>query len=212
MMQREPGHLQRNLRRVTAADLTVVCVLLVLVEACASSAGGAIPIDKLPPDPPAAQYTIGPGDVLNIQVFEQEKMSGQVRVRSDGRITIPLLSEIDAAAKTPEQLTTEVETALKKLILVPEVTITVVETRPVDVSIIGEVVKPGPLQLARGSGLAQALAAAGGLTTFADREKIFILRNTPAPTRIHVTYEAITRAQGRAATFQLRPGDVIVVE
>jgi polysaccharide export outer membrane protein len=190
----------------------LIAGLSMLASACASSTAGSIPIDKLPPDPPVQEYTIGPGDLLNIQVFEQEKMSGTRRVRSDGRITIPLLNDVTAGGRTPAQLTTELQAALKTLILVPQVTVTVDETAPTDISIVGEVVKPGPLQLPRGSGLAQALAAAGGLTNFADREKIFVLRNTPEPQRIHVTYEDITRARGRAATFRLRAGDVIVVE
>jgi polysaccharide export outer membrane protein len=192
--------------------LLTTAALATLVAACGGGLGGAVPIDKLPAEPPAAEYTIAPGDSLNVQVFEQEKMSGQVRVRPDGRVTLPLINDIEAAGKTPAQLTTELETALKKLILVPQVTVTVLETRPLEISVIGEVVKQGPLQLPRGSGLAQALAAAGGLTTFADREKIFILRTMPEQMRIHVTYDDITRSRGRAATFQLRQGDVIVVE
>lgn len=186
--------------------------LSLLASACASATAGSIPIDKLPPDPPAQEYTIGAGDLLNIVVFEQEKMSGRNRVRSDGRITVPLLNDVQAGGKTPAQLTTDLQAALKTLILVPQVTVTVEESAPTDISIVGEVIKPGPLQLPRGAGLAQALAAAGGLTTFADREKIFILRTVPETQRIHVTYDDITRARGRAATFRLRTGDVIVVE
>jgi polysaccharide export outer membrane protein len=186
---------------------------LALISACASSTAGSIPIDKFPEEPVLAQgeYIIGPGDVLNVQVFEQANMSGKSVVRSDGRITMALLNEVVAAGKTPAALKAELEASLKKLILVPQVTVTVEESSPVSISILGEVNKPGPLQLPRGSGLAQALAAAGGLTNFADRDKMFVNRTTP-PARIHFTYDQLTRAVGRAATFRLQSGDVIVVE
>lgn len=207
-------HIPRDSVRAFLCILAIVgCVGL--VSACGSSSAGSIPIDTFPEEPQASggEYVIGPGDVLNIQVFEQASMSGKSVVRSDGRITLALLNEIVAAGKTPATLKAELEGSLKKLILVPQVTVTVEESSPVSISILGEVAKPGPIQLPRGSGLAQALAAAGGLTTFADRDKIFVVRNSgPEPVRIHVTYDALTRAVGRAATFRLRSGDVIVVE
>ena len=215
-----------SLRRALAPTVRRVVVAVALVSwaagfaGCGSSIQGAIPIEQFPVDPtPSGQYVIAAADTLNVQimvlnaqgVFEPDKMSGKMRVRSDGRISIPLLNEVEAAGKTPAALTTEIETALKKTIINPQVTITVEETSPVSISILGEVAKPGPLELPRGSGLAQALAAAGGLTNFADRNKIFVNRTTP-PARIHFTYDQLTRAVGRAATFQLRTGDVIVVE
>jgi polysaccharide export outer membrane protein len=211
MMQRKPKHIQRQSARIGRGVVVAICCWTVVVSACASGTQGAIPIDKAPPETqrPGGEYVIGAGDLLNIQVFEQEKISGPLRVRSDGRITVPLINEIEAAGKTTAQLKTELEAALKSVILVPQVTITVVEQRPVEITVLGEVNKQGPLQLQRGSGLAQALAAAGGLTTFADRDKIFVIRGT---NRYHVTYEAITRAAGRAGTFQLQSGDVINVE
>ena len=205
-------HIPRESAREFVCMLTIAASLA-LVAACASSTAGSIPIDKFPEEPEqaAGEYIIGAGDVLNIQVFEQTNMSGKSVVRSDGRITLALLNEVVAAGKTPAALKSELEASLKKLILVPQVTVTVEESSPLNISILGEVSKPGPLQLPRGSGLAQALAAAGGLTNFADRDKIFVNRTTP-PARIHFTYDQLTRAIGRAATFRLHSGDVIVVE
>jgi polysaccharide biosynthesis/export protein len=207
--------------RTGIAAVAFVCVAAGLTS-CGSSTQGAIPIEKFPvaPTPTPGQYVIDAGDVLNVQVlvlnaqgvFEQDKMSGKMRVRSDGRISMALLNEILAAGKTPEALKTEIETALKKTIINPQVTITVEESSPLSISILGEVNKNGPIQLPRGSGVAQAIAAAGGLTTFADRDKIFVNRTTPKPVRIHFTYDQLTRSVGPAATFQLQSGDVIVVE
>ena len=201
-------------RRRRARPVLVLCCLAALSGACGSSVGGAIPVDKFPeePEPATAEYIIGPGDVLNIQVFEQKEMSGQFKVRSDGRIALPLVGEIEVAGKPPATVSTELQNALKKLILVPQVTVSVEQTSPLSVSIIGEVVKSGPLELPRGSGVLQAIASAGGLTTFAHKDRIFVLRKAPNPVRIHFTYDALTSGSGRAVTFRLRSGDVINVQ
>jgi polysaccharide export outer membrane protein len=188
------------------------CCLAGLITGCAST-GGAIPIEQfVDAQPGGDEYIIEPEDGLVVQVFEQEKMSGKMRVRSDGRITLPLVNEIQAAGKTPTALAADIEGALKAFILNPRVTVVVEEQSPLRISVLGEVASQGPRELKRGAGVAQALAAAGGLSTFADRDKIFVVRNEPKPVRIHFTYDAITRGVGRAATFRLRTGDVIVVE
>ena len=192
----------------------VACCLAGFVAACASTIAGAIPIDQYvePADPAGGEYIIEPGDALNVQVFEQEKISGKMRVRTDGRISLPLLNEIQAAGKTPTALGTEIENGLKKFIQVPRVTVAVEESSPLRISILGEVAQQGPKDLPRGAGVAQALAAAGGITAFADKDRIFVNRLNPQPARIHFTYDAVTRGVGRAAAFRLRPGDVVVVE
>jgi polysaccharide export outer membrane protein len=78
--------------------------------------------------------------------------------------------------------------------------------------VLGEVSKPGTQQYERESGIAQALAAAGGLTNFAHKNRIFVVRSAPKPVRIHFTYESITRKVGPASAFKLKPGDVVIVE
>jgi polysaccharide biosynthesis/export protein len=213
VMQRKASSIPQS-RRARSTVVLVAGCLTALVVGCAGAAGGAIEIDQLPEESRdvSGEYIIDVGDVLNVQVFDQPTMSGKMRVRSDGRISLPLINEIQAAGKTPVALTTEVEASLKKLILVPKVTITVEESSPLSISILGEVGKPGPQLLPRGSGLAQALAGAGGLTNFAHKDRIYVVRTEPKPLRIHFTYDALTRAVGRAATFKLRSGDVIVVE
>jgi len=202
---------------------TVVSVLIwslvAFLPACAST-GASIEVDQLKdaPDPLSAnsEYVINVGDMLSIQVWEQDKMSGKMRVRSDGRISLPLLNDVDAAGKTPVRLARDLEASLKSVILNPMVTVVVEESKPptLSISVLGEVAKPGVQALDPGAGVAQALAAAGGLTTFAHKSRIFVLRSDPQtkPTRIHFTYDALTRTAGRASLFRLKTGDVIVVE
>jgi polysaccharide export outer membrane protein len=210
------GNIRENSPRVPRTLLVlVVGCLTVLLSACGSGTGGAIPIDQYPeePAPGGGQYVIAPGDVLSILVFDQKDMSGDLTVRSDGRISMPLVNELDAAGKTPAQLATDLQEAMKKLILNPQVTVTVKTSSPLAISILGEVGKPGPMELPRGSGLAQAIAGAGGLSNFAHKDRLFVVRQAnPKPIRIHFKYDDLTRAVGRAATFRLRSGDVIIVE
>jgi polysaccharide export outer membrane protein len=80
------------------------------------------------------------------------------------------------------------------------------------ISVLGEVLKPGPAALSRDVGVADAVAAAGGLTPFAHKSRIFVVRPRPQPTRIHFTYAALTQGVGPAAAFRLRAGDVVIVE
>jgi polysaccharide biosynthesis/export protein len=199
--------------------LAVITCLTGSFPACGSTSG-SIEIEQLSereaPDPSAAatEYTIGVGDLLSIQVWDQDKMSAKMRVRSDGRISLPFLNDVDAAGKTPVKLAGELEAGLKSVILNPKVTVVVEESKPLtlSISVLGEVAKPGVQTLDPRAGVAQALASAGGLTTFAHKSRIFVSRPGPPPVRIHFTYEAITRAVGAAPSFRLRTGDVVVVE
>jgi polysaccharide export outer membrane protein len=202
------------------ASWTVVLVVVSLsgfLSACASTAG-SLEVDQLKdaPDalPSTSEYTIGVGDLLSIQVWDQEKMSARMRVRTDGRISYPFLNDVDAAGKTPVNLGRDLEGGLKSVILNPRVTVVVEESKPptLSISVLGEVARPGVQTLEPGAGVAQALAAAGGLNTFAHKGRIFVLRAGPPPARIHFTYEALTQTVGRAPLFRLHSGDVVLVE
>jgi polysaccharide export outer membrane protein len=184
-----------------------------LVTSCASGTGGAIPVEQYKEESdPAAEYVIAVGDMVSIQVFDQPQISGRMRVRSDGRISLPFVNDVQAAGKTPLKLGAELEAGLKAMVLNPKVTVVVEESRPLSISVLGEVSKPGTQTYERDSGVAQALAAAGGLTNFAKRDRIFVVRSNPKPVRIHFTYEELTRKVGPASVFRLRPGDVVIVE
>jgi polysaccharide export outer membrane protein len=196
--------------------LAVLGCLAGLLTACASGTGGAIEVDQLKAelDTTSAthEYVIAVGDLLSIQVYGDEKDSVRGHVRVDGRITLPFLKDVEAVGKTPVQLSSDVEEGFKAFILNPQVTVVVEESAPLTISVLGEVAKPGPAPVPRDAGVADAVAAAGGLTPFAHKNRIYVVRQRPQPTRIHFTYAALTQGVGPAASFRLRTGDVVVVE
>ena len=194
-----------------------VSVLLVGLVACATGTQGSfIWVDEVADfqiSPPAGEYIIRPGDALNVQVWEQDKMSAHVRVRTDGQISLPFLNDVAAAGKTPVDLAKALSERFKSLIVSPQVTVSVDEATPLRVSVLGQVGEPGLHNLDPGAGVAQALAAAGGLKEFAHKDRIFVVREgATGPQRIRMTYVALISAQGRAARLRLRPGDIVVVE
>lgn len=191
--------------------------LLIACAGCAPAVNGAfVWVDQLPESEmatPLGPYVISPGDAISVQVWDQEKMSAHVRVRDDGQISLPFLNDVPAAGKTPVALARELEQRLRNLIVTPQVTVAVEERVPLRISVLGEVIEPGLHDLEPGAGVAQALAAAGGLKEFAHKDRVFVLRDSSVPPqRIRMTYGALTSAQGRAATLRLRAGDVVVVE
>lgn len=192
-------------------------VLPLLLTACASTSNApfvwADEWKDTHPLPVGGEYVINVGDGLNVQVWEQEKMSAVVRVRSDGQISLPFLNDVPAAGLTPVDLARDLEGRLKPFIVAPRVLVAIDEARPLSVSILGQVGTPGLHDLTPGAGVAQALAAAGGLKDFAKRDRIFVVRNEGAqPLRIRMTWDNITAGLGVAGNFRLRTGDVVVVE
>jgi polysaccharide export outer membrane protein len=183
---------------------------------CHTTSGASVPVEQYPAPSPETEYRIGPGDVLAIRVWNQESMSNpHTRVRDDGKISVPFLQDVDVVGATPGELSQRLQTKLKTYVVNPVVTVTVEEVRPLRISVLGEVTHPGQYELDRGAGVLAALAAAGGLTDYAHRDSIFVIRNPPdakAPARIRFRYQALAGAESRAASFRLRPGDVVVVE
>jgi polysaccharide biosynthesis/export protein len=167
-------------------------------------------------DPPAPAdgggYVIQPGDLLQIRVFNQPDMSTRARVREDGKVSVPFLNDVIAAGFTPNALAHELQTRLKDYINAPVVTVSLEEPRPFSVAVMGEVSKPGVYAVPHGAGVLQALAAAGGFTQYASRDRIFVVRDLPQRARIRFNYEELSLAQGKAAAFRLRVGDTVVVE
>ncbi len=176
-------------------------------------------VEALPVQEDDAGYRIAKGDVLGVRVWNQESMStARAVVRNDGMISVPFLQDVDVAGMTPAELSQRLQVRLKPFIVSPVVTITLEERAPIRVSVLGEVAKPGAYDLPAGAGVLHALAAAGGLTAYAPRDGVYVLRagywadGNPAPARIRFRYPALSSGEVRAATFRLRGGDVIVVE
>ncbi len=186
-----------------------------LTSLCACSATGSyVWVDDYPASPrtSAKEYVISPGDLLAIRVYNQEGMSGRPRVRVDGKISLPFLNDVQAAGLSTPALADQIARRLKDFVVNPVVTVSLEETRPFEVYVVGEVLKAGRYVIEPSGTVLQAIAAAGGLTPFASRDRIFVVRNEPAPVRIRFKYDALSKLQGAAAGFALRNGDTIVVE
>jgi polysaccharide export outer membrane protein len=158
------------------------------------------------------EYTIGVGDTIGIRVYQQDDMTTNGKIRRDGRIALPLVGEVMVAGKHPSELARELEGRLKQFIVSPRVTVNVEASQPVVVSTIGEVGHVGTITLEAPAGLIQALAQAGGPSDYADKSRLFVLRQFPTFQRIRFTYDAVVNNEDGAATFPLRTGDVIVFE
>lgn len=206
------------------AYLCVLSLLSLQSLGCAGTKSTFVWVDNLEEPYFTSQtsniHTIAPGDVLNIRVYNQETASSHPKVGSDGYISIPLAGDIKAAGLTPSALAKQIELKLKSFIIAPSVTIDIAEVRPIGVSVLGEVSRPGRVELPRNATVLDALAASGGLTEFAVPDRIFVLRRNPvisaaqedALLRIRFSYEKLTRAVGPGPLFQLQTGDVVVAE
>jgi len=202
--------------------LPVVSSLLAIAFALAagcSHVGDYVWVDAVsePSAPGETEYVIAPGDVLNVRVFSQEGMSGRARVRTDGKISLPFVNDVEAAGQTPAALARRLQSRLKEFVNNPVVTVSLEEPGPLQVSVLGEVAHPGVFPVQAGANVLQALAAAGGLTPYASNDRIFVLRRSPPGSklplvRIRFTYDKLAHAEGRAAAFRMRDGDVVVVE
>lgn len=192
-----------------AARAVLACLLL--ATGCRTGGPGEFVWvhDLTEAEPQEGGYVIAPGDTIQVRVYNQEGVSGRMRVRSDGMISLPFMGDTQAAGFTPLVLAARIQNRLKEYIVNPIVTVSLEELRPFEVSVVGEVVRTGVYRLEPGSGVLPALAAAGGLNDFASRDRIFVLRGGQ---RVRFTFRALTQAQPKAAAFRLRAGDVVVVE
>ena len=185
--------------------------LLAAASLLGCGAGRYVWIDDLHAERAADEYVIASGDLVGVRVFNQESMSTHGRVRSDGKIAVPLVGDVEVRGKAPAEVSRELAGRLKEFVVSPVVTITVEETQPTSVSVLGEVSHPGIYTVDAASGVLQALAAAGGFTEYASRDSIYLVRRASGQ-RIRFTFSALAQGEGRAATFRLRAGDVVIVE
>jgi len=190
-------------RSVALVVLTGLLSLAGTVEAQRSDAGTA---DRL------LGYRIGPEDVLQISVWNNDALSRTVPVRPDGMISLPLLNDVKAAGLTPMELRDALMKKLVEFIPSPEISVIVTEVRSFMVSVIGEVLKPGRYDLKSSATVVDALAMAGGFKEFASRSNIVVLRSDgPIAKRIPFDYDKMKSASGPTANFPLRPGDIVIV-
>lgn len=155
-------------------------------------------------------FIIGPGDILSINVWKKPELSGDVPVRPDGKISLPLLAEIPVAGMTTESLKDRLVKDFTRFVSNPEVTVTVKEVHSYQFFIQGQVANSGTYPILGRTTLVQAISLAGGFNEFAGRTRITILRpSREGSQRLTVNYDKIVA--GDIPDFILQPGDTIIV-
>jgi len=161
---------------------------------------------------PNNDYRIGVGDVLNIQVWKETDLTRSVPVRPDGKISFPLLDDLQAAGLTPLELKSVLSERLKQYLSEPRVTVVVEEVNSYKVYVMGEVVTQGALILKNKTTLLQVISLAGGFTPYAKKSDIVVIRNNgKRDQRISLSYERILSGKSPEQNLILEPGDTVVV-
>src|SRR5438128_4671331 len=199
------------LRHVPMA-LFATLVMLPLATLDPGSAAASAEESGSRPTPEQGDYRIGPEDVLDIAVWNNTAISRTVPVRPDGKISLPLLNDVQAAGLTPMQLRDALTKKVAEYVPAPEISVIVREVRSFTVSVIGELRNPGRYELRSRTTVLDVLARAGPFSDFASRARIFVLRpNGAAMKRIPFNYSKVIAADGEAENFFLEPGDIVVV-
>jgi polysaccharide biosynthesis/export protein len=215
---------------LTAHRIMPVLMLLVLVSTGAFAQSNSA---SRPPAPAAAadkqaaaklgegsraahsdsSYVIGANDVLAINVWKEPDISRSVPVRSDGKISLPLVGELQAGGQTPQQLEQEITKRLQSYISEPEVTVIVTDSKSQKVNILGMVARPGAYLLTSSTTVLDAIAMAGGFKDFAKQKSIYVLRQAPDGTqkRIPFNYKDVIKGKNAEQNVRLQAGDTVVV-
>lgn len=166
-----------------------------------------------PSGPTADEYRIGEGDVLQVSVYGEPTVSvGAVVVRPDGKISIPLLGDVAASGMTPTQLAKSISEKLSDVIKSAEVTVVMNQLNSKKIYIIGGVKKEGPIPYTYRMSILQAISEAGGLTDYAKKSKIYVLRNENGKrVQLHFDYDAVLKGQHIESNIELLAGDTLVV-
>jgi polysaccharide export outer membrane protein len=179
--------------------------------ALACSHGAPPPPEPGPMD--RADYVIGPSDVLRIQVWKNPELSVELPVRPDGKISVPLADDVQAAGLTTSELKDVLTQALSEYIAAPDVTVMVRDIRSKSVHVVGEVVRPTLVPLVIDMRALEAIAIAGGFSPFADKSDIRVLRPNPDGSVIEYrfNYKAFLAGKHPESNLRLQPGDTVVV-
>ncbi len=199
----------RNVKLGHIITRYLAAFLAIVLCACSSQAVTTVSTSHRMADPGA--YRIGPDDLLDLIVWNQPQLTGKLRVAEDGTISVPLAGRVVAAGLTSDMLEKSLHDKLAGFIGNPQITVRVLDPRSKVFYVVGEVNKPGVRRLQSGEVLSQGLAEAGGLTDFADRSAIKIVRRLPTET-VTMTINFKKVEQGDLnADVPLEPGDTITV-
>jgi polysaccharide export outer membrane protein len=159
-------------------------------------------------------YKLRGNDKLEVKVFKQESLSGEVLVREDGQITVPLVGDVPVLGLTPPEAATEIAKRLAGTgyIDAPSVSVAVIETRQPSFAVVGEVRQPGSFELQPGTTVLDGVALAGGLSEFAKKDRVFVIRKAKDNQRVRFNFARLARSDGKGLRYHLEDGDVVVVE
>jgi polysaccharide export outer membrane protein len=180
-----------------------------VAEAVHSAQSGQVPAGSGHDD----TFVIGNDDVLAINVWKEPDISRSIPVRSDGKISLPLVGEVQAAGRTPLKLEQDIAARLKNYIGEPEVTVIVQQINSQKFNILGQVSRPGSYPIANAATVLDAIALAGGFRDFAKQKAIYLLRQNPdgTQTRLPFNYKDVVKGKNTAQNIKLQPRDTIVV-
>jgi polysaccharide export outer membrane protein len=198
-----PNPKQASVQRATGNDPNVTGDPSAPAPAPTSTAGNA----------DDTSFIIGNDDVLAINVWKEPDVTRSLPVRSDGKISLPLAGELQAAGRTPLQLEEDIANKLRTYITDPEVTVIVQEIKSQNFNILGQVTKPGSYPLTRSATVLDAIALAGGFRDFAKQKAIYILRQDTAGRELHIpfNYKTVIKGKNPEQNVRLQPHDTIVV-
>ena len=187
-------------------------IALTLLAAWILGSGVASAQAPPPVENPAASYIIGPDDVLSVLFWRDKDMSVDVVVRPDGKISLPLVNDIQAGGLTPGQLRDNVNTIARRFLEEPSVTVVVKQINSRKLFITGQVEKPGPYPMSGTTTVLQLISMAGGLKEFTDGKRILIMRTKDGKqTGRMFNYREVTSGKHLEQNIELQPGDTVVV-
>jgi len=187
-------------------------LILLVAAGCAPRISTEEEIKAVAAVVPEENYPLGPEDALEISVWKEPELTKQMVVRPDGKISYPLIGEIQAAGKTVKELRDEISKRLEKYVTDAQVTVILLKAQQYKVYVVGKVAKPGEFLVGRPTTVMQALAMAGGPTPFASPSNIVVLRKVEGKDLVFpFNYNAVARGDSLEQNRTLIPGDVVVV-
>lgn len=208
--RRQPGphrHSRTIVLAVFALSLTVSATSLVAQEQPPKPAATTAAAS------PANAYLVAPGDVLSLFVWKETDLTREVTVGVDGRISVPLVGDVDAEGKTAAELTADLRDRLSRFLSAPSVTVGVKQSNNSSFYVVGRVVKPGEYPLRGRTTFLQALAVAGGFAEFAKTDRVLIVRRAQGgDAAVFVDYKKLAQGEDLAQNVVLKPSDTIVVQ
>ncbi|MBB83990.1 MAG: hypothetical protein CL931_09310 [Deltaproteobacteria bacterium] len=207
----------RSIQKIRVLRAATIATLVAFVLAGCANFDPFAPPPSTPPaadeDDASRAYRIGVPDLLELTVWQHEDVSGPLLVRSDGKVSVPLLGDVRAEGRTPKELADVIRQGLRDYIAKPRVDVAVTEMNSQVVSVIGGgIEREGQVELQRSTRVIEAIAAMGGLTPFAKKRRIRVLRNTPdGQVEYRFDYTAFVDGKAPDSNLVLEAGDTIIV-